>query len=215
MNWLNKWVIDAAQTIVTVACAVACVLIAVLGFLGLSLGFEKNTLFVLGLMPLISFMMMLKLRNIEKRLSEEARFINKSSEVMSEMVNMCSLADDYILAVGSRAKQPLLKAIEKTILRKEVFYRRLLTSNEGLLEDLESHIGRIQGLGNQCIKYLAMKDCHCPNFLLTDKKVMILLPIPESGKFRGVLLNSQEAISQYYEYFTKVFNNEDAKPYEN
>ena len=212
MNWRTTHFYDKAQIAVTAICASVCVLISVFGFFGYSMSPEKNVLLILGLIPLISFLLMLKLRNIEKRLSEESRFFSESTAVINELIEMCNSANDYILAVGSRTKGRLLEAIENAIESKEIYYHRLLVGNE-VTKDLEEHIERIEGRGNQTIKFLAVHNCHCPNFLLTEKMVMILLPIPESEKFRGVALSSQEAINQYLEYFGQLFNDDDAKPF--
>ena len=40
--------------------------------------------------------------------------------------------------------------------------------------------------------------------------LLLLLSIPESGKYLGVVFNSREAVLQYYEYNTQVFNNDNA-----
>ena len=212
MNHLRKLfsgaIYEVIESIVAFVCLISCVLIAVLSFLGLDLGVKRNVVLILALLPIICFMVFVQLKRIERKLNEESRYFSDSDSVVHEMIRMCDDANDYILTVGTRAKKPLLECIERVIATKEVYYRRVISDPDYVSEDLRKHANRTDTRDRPCVVVAEKKNC--PNFLLTEKRVMVILPIPESGKFRGVLLSSQSAVDQYQEYFNQLYFDKDA-----
>jgi hypothetical protein len=207
----NKF--DRIENAITVITFVICGIIAVAGFFGFTFGFEYNILIILLVLPLITFLIVKKLSSIDKKIAEKSIYLAESDDVIREMIHMCDEARDFIYTIGSRTKQPLLEAIEKAIDRREVYYRRLVTKDiPDMTVELINHINKIIEKDNQEIKYIAMRECHSPNILMNESRVMVLLPIPESGKFRGTVIASQEAVGQYSNYFNQVFFDDDALP---
>ncbi|MCL2652528.1 MAG: hypothetical protein FWD63_01895 [Propionibacteriaceae bacterium] len=183
--------------------------IAVASFFGVDLGVKRSVLLILGLLPIICFAILIRLWRIERRLSEESRYFSDSETVVHEMIRMCDDASDFIMAAGTRTKKPLLDHIESALATKEVYYRRIVTDPSYMSADLIDHADRLTQSAKQTIKVVKMKNS--PNFLLTEKEVMVVLPVLESGKFRGVLLTAQSAVDQYREYFDQLFYGRSAK----
>ena len=202
-------IIDNADTAIAVICLIACIIISILGFFGISLSLEQNVFWILSLLPLITFMVFSKLRRIEKATLDKSKYFDNSEDVIYELMKICRQATDYIYVTGSRTKLPLLEHLEKTLEDSEINYRRFVTSKTHITPELVAHIERMKAKYPEGFRIMEMPNC--PNFLVTESQVMLILPIPESGKFRGVLLTETSAVLQYVNYFNGLFFDGDSE----
>jgi len=206
----TRAIIDSGDTIIAVLCLLTCIGISLFGFLGISFSLEQNVFLILSLLPLITFMVFSKLRRIEKATFNKSKYFDNSEDVIHELMQMCRRANSFIYATGSRTKQPLTSCLEEAVIGSEITYRRFLTSEVDIADDLKKHIEIMKEVSPNAFRYQEMPNC--TSFMVTEKQVMIIMPMPESGNFRGVLVTDANAVLQYTDYFNKLFF-EEGQPY--
>ena len=166
--------------------------------------FENLSVFFLfASLSAFFFVFLTKLDQIEKSIANSAEYFSNSSDVIYEMTEMCASAK-FIRVVGTKAKTEFIEAINKAIKKPEIIYHRLITS-EKISDELKAHALDIIARNPNNVKIKRANMPQCPSFLITDEKVMVILPELESDNFYGIMLSDKTAWAYYYSYFVDLF----------
>ena len=200
--------VDGMQLYINFLAGLFCIIISLLGFFGIEF-FNKEDIpskyifLILFFLPISSLAIYSRLEKIRHSMSSNIKYYDDSTKVELLLNDICSSAKEYIFSIGCRTRHTLLSEIEKKA-KNGICYQRFIPDINNMTDDLKIHINTL--IGKEKCSFKTKHMPNCPNFIVTEKHVMLILPCMHSGISRGIFITAPKAIDYYTRYFEQIFN---------